>query len=83
MMADYKKPTSEWDHSHALSEGDVLIDTWDDSEGTVEVVAEDGSVLVNWDGKETERYTENSVRVSLRDGLFKTPDGLSHELATY
>jgi len=82
MPATYaNKPTSEWDHSHALQEGDELVDD-DGDVGTVVSVHDDGSVTVAWGGGEM-KHGEGSITRSLADGVVKTEDGQSHELATY
>ena len=89
-MSQSTKPTAEWEHSHALTEGDELTDAEDATPITVEEVRDDGSVVVHvWTdqrhGQEytTETYSEEAVRVALRDGLWKTINGKSHELATF
>lgn len=82
--ANHELPTSEWDHSHALSEGDVLHDTqYDDGEFEVVTVHDDGSVTLREDDGETETYPEDEITGALAHGNFETDDGLSHELATF
>lgn len=90
MTRTYQKPTSEWEHSHALEQGDELVDTNEDTPITVKSVNGDGSVEVRiWiderHGQEytTETYPEGDVTTALADGIFETVDGLSHELATF
>lgn len=87
---DANEPESNWEHSHALAEGDELVDVENDTPITVDDVRDDGSVSCRvWidqrHGQEYTRevWTENEVRVALRDGLFETTDGQSSELATY
>lgn len=89
-MTDHNKPTSDWEHSHALTEGDELVDTGEDTPLTVEAVHDDGKVTVHVWGDErhggdyvTETWDEEEVRVGLRDGIIETTDGKSHELATF
>ena len=87
--ASEDKPTSNWDHSHALNDGDELTDVENETPITVDEVRDDGSISCRvWmdqrHGQEYMRkeWTEEEVRVALRDGLFERDDGKSHELAT-
>lgn len=89
-MTDHNKPTSEWEHSHALEADDELVDTNEDTPLTVEEVHDDGSITVKvWidqrHGQEwtTETYDEEQTRVGLRDGILETTDGLSDELTNF
>jgi len=84
------EPESNWKHSHALAGGDELIDVENNTPITVDEVGDDGEVYCRaWidqrHGQEytRESWTENQIRVALRDGLFKTVDGQSSKLATY
>lgn len=85
-MRTYERPTSEWEHSHALEPGMELTDQYAISID-VEAVNEDGSVDVfvrEENGNEYhEQWTEEEARVALTDGVVETVDGLSHELATF
>lgn len=76
-MTDHTKPESEWEHSHALETGDVLVDV-DRSERATITVHDDGAVT--FDG---EMFAEREVTAALRDGTFERDDGLSAELASY
>lgn len=85
-MTDYNKPNSEWEHSHAIEAGDVLVDTqYGDGPFTVETVHDDGSVtLRNHEYGDTEEFSEGEINGALADGIFeRKSDGLSHELATF
>lgn len=81
-MSDQIKPTSEWEHSHALESGDRLHDVENDVNGLVDKVKANGSVLVAWQTG-AEVHTEEEIRVALRDGTIERDDGLSSELAAY
>lgn len=81
-MEPHERPTSEWEHSHVLAEGDRVHDTDRGVPGIVDSVRENGSVLIAWeDGAET--HTETEVTTALADGLIEREDGLSDELASY
>jgi hypothetical protein len=76
-MTDHTKPESEWEYSHALETGDVLVDG-DRGERATITVHDDGAVA--FDG---ETFTEREVTAALRDGTLERDDGLSAELAGY
>jgi hypothetical protein len=95
-MKDHTRPTSDWEHSHALETGDILIDTAEDTRLLVEAVGDDGGVT--WvavddssgamgerikfnDTRET--FSEEEITTALADGIVESTTGLSHELATY
>ena len=94
-MTNHELPTSEWEHSHAIEAEQVLIDTGEDTRILVEEVHDDGSVtmvveddyphepepVILHDTRQT--FTEEEINTALADGLLETPDGLSHELATF
>ncbi|SEO70249.1 hypothetical protein SAMN05216388_101746 [Halorientalis persicus] len=97
MPATYAdKPTSEWDYSHALAEGDVLVHT-DDQTGEqavweIAAVNDDGSVRAEMvdqspgdvAGNPTEHWSEDEITRSLADDVLGLrDDGRSHELATF
>jgi hypothetical protein len=89
-MTMESQPTSEWEHSHALSEGDELTDTGEDTPLTVIAVHDDGGVSLRvWrDQRHGQEYydireDEDSIRTALTDGIFETTDGKSHELASF
>jgi hypothetical protein len=85
-MADHDRPMSDWEHSHALDEGDILLDTqYDDGPFTVERIDDDGSVtLYDHEHDDTETYPEDEITGALADAnLERQRDGLSHELATF
>lgn len=69
------QPTSEWEHSHALESGDVIVD--DFGSHTIKV-HDDGSVT--WAG---ETFDEREVTAALRDGIISRNDGKNRELASY
>ena len=82
----HERPASDWEHSHALDEGDKLTDTqYGSGPFVVEAVHEDGSVtLRGTDHDDIETHLENEINGALADGAFeRVSDGLSHELATY
>lgn len=90
MPAKHERPTSDWEHSHALEAGDELTDTNTDTPITVDEVRDDGSIKCRvWidqrHGQEyhTEIWSEREANGALADGLFERKDGLSHELATF
>lgn len=91
MPATYAdKPTSEWEYSHALKEGDELIDANQGTAITVDEVTNNGSIECRvWiderHGQEytKETWTEKEATGALADGVFETTSGLSNELATY
>jgi hypothetical protein len=90
MMSDHTRPTSDWEHSHALTAGDEITDTGEDVPITVDEVHDDGSITVRvWidqrHGQEHYKQTwaEEQVRVGLADGILEREDGLSHELASH
>ena len=95
-MKDHTRPTSDWEYSHALEAGDILIDTNENTRILVEEVHDDGSVT--WvavddssgamgerikfnDTRET--FDEAEITTALADEIVETTTGLSHELATY
>jgi hypothetical protein len=85
-MTDHTQPTSDWEHSHALTAGDTLVDTqYDDGPFEVVTVHDDGSVtLRDTEHGDTERFSEREITGALADGNFeRSADGKSHELATY
>lgn len=90
-MSKEDQPTSEWEHSHALTEGDKIEDTDENTPITVTEVRDDGSIKVKqWFGSDhgegdyvTAEYTEGQTRVALADGIFERTDGKSHELTSF
>jgi hypothetical protein len=90
MPANHERPTSDWEHSHALEAGDELTDTNTNTAITVDEVRDGGSIkcrvwLDERHGQEydTEVWTEQEANGALADGVFERDDGLSHELATF
>lgn len=90
-MTNHELPTSEWEHSHAVEEGDVYnVDEFGVDMEVVEV-HNDGSVTANLcpegvdeDERIEQEYSEEEVTTALADGLWeRESDGLSHELATF
>lgn len=89
-MVDETRPTSDWEHSHAVNEGDVFdVDYFGVAMEVVDV-HDDGSVIANLcpddvdgDGKIEQEYSEEEITNALADGLWERTDGKSHELATY
>lgn len=75
-MTDHITPGSDWEHSHALNDGDEVVDTTSGETHTI-TVHDDGAVTL--DG---ETFGEAEINAALRDGIV-TRDGLGHELATY
>lgn len=84
-------PASDWEFSHALQNGDELVDTNEDTPITVNSVNNDGSITCRvWiDQRHGQKYTrdtwtEKEVNCALADGIFKrVSDGKSHELSTF
>lgn len=86
MTTDHTRPTSEWEYSHAINTGDILIDTqYGDGPFEVVEIHDDGSVtLRDQEHNDTETFDEAEITGSLADGnLERESDGLSHELATF
>lgn len=86
MTETHERPTSDWEHSHAIEGGDVLIDTqYGDGPFEVVEVHDDGSVtLLDREHGDTETFSEEEITGALADGNFERErDGLSHELATF
>jgi len=88
-MTAQPQPTTEWQHSHALTEGDEL-NTEHGERWRVTTVEDDGTVRVRRldDGRrgpnDRDAWSEEAVRHSLSNGeLERVSDGKSHELATY
>jgi hypothetical protein len=91
--ATHELPTSEWEHSHAVEEGDVLVlDRHDRAEmkWRVTTVEDNGNVRLRRiddgrrDADERDTWDESSLANSLAFGDIKRErDGLSHELATF
>jgi len=82
-------PASNWNHSHAVQEGDELRDEfgclWN-----VTTVQDDGGIRVRRidedrdSANERDTWAEESVCAALRDGVIERErDGKTHELATY
>ena len=89
-METHELPTSEWDHSHALEEGDELIDTTTGAEITVFEIHDNGGITGQvWiDQRGGQEYTkrewsQEAIALALAYGIFERLDGLSHELATF
>jgi hypothetical protein len=89
-ISDHERPTSEWEHSHAISEGDVLVHEEYGEEWEVTTVEKSGNVRVRRvdDGRrgpnDRDAWSEKAVRSGLAHGeMYRKRDGLSHELATF
>jgi len=90
MPATYAdKPTSEWDYSHALAEGDEVVTQWGEV-WEITTVEDDGNVRVRRldDGRsgpdDRDTWDEDAVNCSLANGTMELKDdGQSHELATF
>jgi len=85
-MTMESQPISEWEHSHALQEGDLLVDTqYGDGPFTVETVHDNGDVtLYNHEWDDTDHHPEAEITGALADGnLERNADGKSHELASF
>jgi hypothetical protein len=90
MPANYAdKPTSEWEYSHAIAEGDVLVHHHGE-EWQVTTVEDDGNVRVRRidEGRagpnDRDAWGEEAVRQMLANGDANVKnDGRSHELATF
>lgn len=89
-MTDHELPTSDWEHSHALTAGDVVDVEEFGVAMEIAEVHDDGSVSTNLcpDGVDSEKkiaqeYSEEEITNALADGLWVRTDGKSHELATY
>ena len=83
------EPTSNWDHSHAVQEGDEL-ETEHGEVWQVTTVQDDGAIRVRRiddgrrDANERDAWGEDAVRTSLaHDEMKRVRDGKSHELATF
>jgi hypothetical protein len=73
-------PESEWDHCHAVQDGDVLVDQYDQM-FRIELL-HDGSVIATDDYGDTERWTQTELAAALRDEvLHRHRDGKSWLLA--
>jgi hypothetical protein len=89
-MTNHELPTSEWEHSHAIEAGDVLVHDETGEEWKITSVEDDGNVNVRRvdDGRDgsndRDTWSENSLRTALaHDEMHRKDDGLSHELATF
>ena len=89
-MTNHELPTSEWEHSHAVNEGDKYHVDYFGVAMVIKTVHDNGDVTADLvpDGEEntkiTQEYTESEVTEALSDGLWeRKSDGLSHELATF
>ena len=83
MPADYaNEPESNWTFSHALADGDILVDSEGVKFEVVEVSDDGGITALESDGTEW-TWTEAEITGALAHGNFQTPDGKSHELATF
>ena len=89
-MTNHELPTSEWEHSHAVEEGDTLVHEEYGEEWEITTVEDSGNVRVRRvdDGREgpndRDTWSEEAVRQSLATGdMHRKSDGLSHELATF
>jgi len=73
-------PESEWDHCHAVQDGDVLVDQWD---ATYRIqLLDDGSVIATDDYGSEEMWSATELAHALRDGvLHRQRDGKSWLLA--
>jgi len=88
MPADYaNQPTSKWEYSHAVAEGDE-IETEHGELWRVTTVQDDGGIRVRRldnnrrDANERDTWSEEAVRTSLTNAEMEI-DGKSHELATF
>lgn len=88
--ANHERPTSEWEFSHAVSEGDVLVHEEYGEQWQVTSVLEDGAINVRRidadrrGPNDRDTWSEENVRGALAHGeMFRKADGLSHELATF
>jgi len=73
-------PESEWDHCHAVQDGDVLVDQWD-ATYRIELL-DDGSVIATDDFGSEETWSATELAHALRDGvLHRQRDGKSWLLA--
>jgi hypothetical protein len=86
MTEAYQRPTSDWEHSHAVEADDVLVDTQGER-FRVDSVNDDGSVdvtLLDDEHDVTDSWTEEATRTALTNGdIHRERDGLTHELATF
>jgi len=83
------EPTSNWDHCHAVQEGDEY-ETEHGEVWEVTTVQNDGSIRVRRvddgrrDPNDRDTWGEEEVTTSLaHGGMVRVSDGKSHELATY
>jgi len=90
MTQTHERPPSEWEHSHAVKEGDVLVQGRDWGEWEVTTVEDNGNVRVRRvdedrrDADERDTWTEEAVRHALASGnMTRKSDDLSHALATF
>ena len=91
MPANHERPTSDWEHSHQVSEGDNYRVEDFGVTMTVQTVKENGDVVADMvpDGNDDnpikgQEYSEEEIRRALADSLWvRESDGLSHELATF
>ena len=73
-------PAQERDHCHAVQDGDVLVDQWDEM-FRIELL-DDGSVIATDDYGSEEMWSATEVATALRDGiLHRHRDGKSWLLA--
>lgn len=82
-------PTSDWDHSHAVQEGDKY-ETEHGEVWQVTTVQDDGAIRVRRvddarrDANERDTWSEEAVTESLANGdMARVSDGKSHELAAF
>lgn len=74
------RPESEWDHCHAVQDGDVLVDQWDQM-FRIELL-DDGSVIATDDYGSEEMWSATELATALRGGvLHRQRDGKSWLLA--
>jgi len=74
------RPESEWDHCHAVQDGDVLVDQ-SDQMFRIELL-DDGSVIATDDYGSEEMWSATELATALRDGvLHRQHDGKSWLLA--
>jgi hypothetical protein len=74
------RPASEWDHCHAVQDGDVLVDQYDQM-FTIELL-DDGSVIATDEYGDSERWMQTELARALRDEvLHRHRDGKSWLLA--
>ncbi len=84
-MTNHELPTSEWEHSHALEEGDELLDHTGKEWRVTEVTGTGDVEVRRLDDThgEVENWSEEGTTEALATGSIERKDGLSHELATF